>query len=190
MKFKLWQCLILCAASVISPNALSFYDAQRATGQITFKVQLKNEPCKISVNSSSVDKPLVDLGTVSNTVGSTGARIPIYFNFQQCDNSFSGVKSVKFNSDFGFAQNPGSDKGGPNEGFISTKNTKVKIFLYANRVGNDRFTERDVSMTPIPIGEEVLVCFAQAEVRSHKGDSSPASAGPFEGVAEFVITYN
>lgn len=147
--------------------------------ELTFKVKVEEPACTVHVGLPPSDQRKLDLGTISNKDGSIGHRLPLIFQFKDCQ---SVVQSIAYTADVGIHNNP---KGSPTAGWISTSKPKVRLYLYQDSVSNDKFEKKVFNQqAPFPETEWVTLCYIEPKVVS--GDSM---AGTYEGSASFTITY-
>lgn len=165
--------------------------AQPTSATLLFTVDILAKQCTVEVGPGQAANGIINMGTFSNKTGSAGPTIPLAFRFKDCQ-SVSAVQSIEFTRDIGaqIGNNPGSDPGGPDQGFVSTNKKKVRIFLTEDDDGGTPFRRKQFSVPQaIDPNAWVPVCYAQARVVDVDQDGVAAQAGAFEGKAEFTVTY-
>ena len=123
----------------------------------------------------------MSLGSLSKAKDSVSPRLPVVFAFKDCK-SVDAIKSIEYTNDIGGG-------GGQTQGFVTTDNDDVKVYLYTNETSNDPFKVLNYPQAdgkPIVDGEWITVCYAQAKV----GPNGSSKVGDFKGQAEFTVTYN
>lgn len=189
MRLIFWMLSIVAAGLPISSYAAE--DVKSTSATVNFQVEVLAKQCTVEVGPNQSADGKVYLGTFPGKVGVAGPMVPIAFRFTDCK-SVSAIQSIEFTRDLGALNggNPGSQPGGPTEGFISTNKSKVRIFLWDDADGATPFRSRN--FTPahtIDPAAWVPACYAQAKVMDINGDGVGAQAGSFEGKAEFTVTY-
>ena len=159
-------------------------ETREASTPINFEVTIEKKNCVISAGfQPTINNPTVHLGTVSRAPGSKGAAVPVFFSFEKCD-GVDKLLSIEFVRDLESGKNDGIMGGGKD--FISTTNKDVKVYLWKDPAGTQKFTKLEhPNGTPIRFGERITVCYAQAQV-SDRGANKYAE---FEGSGEFKVTY-
>lgn len=168
---------------MVNAQAAADFGTEYASATITYKVTIKNKACSIAAGlpPKEGDVGQMNLGTVGKAKGSTTPRLPLIFTFKDCQ-GVSAVQSIKYTKDLNGGQ-------GHTQGFVSTDNDDVKIYLYPSETSNEPFQSVNYPAPngkPIVNGEWITVCFAQAKV----GPNDSQKIGNFIGRAEFTVTYN
>ena len=155
-------------------------DVKTSSAEITFKVKVDNKNC--TVDSSETQKGIY-LGNISKSADTKGPIVPVRFRFRDCK-GLQAIQSIRYTADVGL--HPNVTPGSPDSGFVSTKFEALKIYLWSNDTGTEKFKEKTFQPNQnIYPNEWVSVCYAQAIVDNDK----TSEVGPFDGTAQFTITY-
>lgn len=188
------SCGLLLSCSVFCAEDLYHHERKRdaplneimppAVTDINFYVTVQQPSCKIEVGQTIVGQDSIFLGKISNRKDTLGPVIPVNFRFSECQSQY--INKVEYSADVGYDPNSGSTQGGASSGFVSTKIPEVKVYLWSDPAGQQKFTVKDFGDPGLQIDNNwVPICYAQAIV-----SDDVAKASSFEATAQFTITYN
>ena len=181
--------LIALSLAVTTSNAKPMMDGQvPSLGKVSFTVAIKRQQCNVEVGNPVQANRTVNLGQLPNRIGATSPLIPINFKFSGCQ-GFKSIQKIMFSKDL-----PNSGQSSGNRDFITTKNPKVRFYLYDDVAATRPFKEIDFGKQPPSLDQQPVeihtVCYARAEIHANGSDSTPPGADTYTGRAEFTITYN
>ena len=191
MRLVMWM-MTLIAVGMSSSAYAAPEDWKSTSATVNFVVNVLPKQCTVEIGPNPLTDNKMYLGAFPGKPGTVGPSVPVAFRFKECKGA-TMIQSIKFSRDIGALNggNPGSVPGGPDQGFVSTNLTKVRIFLTEDSASTIPFRSKKFNPAEtINPATWVPVCYAQARVVDVDGDGVPAPARTFEGQAEFIVEYN